>query len=109
MNKVNTLLKQDVCVSIVDVVSTKQFNLYSELLSFIDGVDTNMGVEPSPLYAVTIRCRDDKQRQWLDTWFYPFDIGQSLPTLPIWLSKDLSVPLDLESSYEDTCRSLRIP
>ncbi len=35
-------------------------------------------------------------------------IGQPLPTLPVWLDVDLAVSLDLEASYEDTCRFLHI-
>ena len=35
-------------------------------------------------------------------------LGQPLPTLPIWLDIDLHVLLDLETSYEETCRLLRI-
>jgi hypothetical protein len=35
-------------------------------------------------------------------------IGQPLPTLPIWLSPGLRIMLPLESSYEETCRLLRI-
>jgi hypothetical protein len=31
-----------------------------------------------------------------------------LPTLPLWLADDFAVPLELEASYEDTCRALRI-
>jgi hypothetical protein len=31
-----------------------------------------------------------------------------LPTLPVWLRDDLAVSLDLEASYEETCRTLRI-
>jgi hypothetical protein len=34
--------------------------------------------------------------------------GQPLPTLPIWLDVDLSIDLELESSYKETCRLLRI-
>jgi hypothetical protein len=29
-------------------------------------------------------------------------------TLPLWLAGNLGVPLDLEASYEETCRVLRI-
>jgi hypothetical protein len=36
-------------------------------------------------------------------------VGRALPTLPIWLQDDLSIALDLEASYEETCRALRIP
>ena len=32
----------------------------------------------------------------------------SLPTLPIWLGADLRVLLELEASYEETCRLLHI-
>jgi hypothetical protein len=31
-----------------------------------------------------------------------------LPTLPVWLTDSLAVPLELEASYEETCRILRI-
>ena len=35
-------------------------------------------------------------------------LGHALPTLPIWLDVDLRIDLELESSYEETCRYLRI-
>ena len=44
----------------------------------------------------------------IESWAYPLAIGQPLPSLPIWLSDDLYVSLDLESAYEETCRVLRI-
>jgi hypothetical protein len=31
-----------------------------------------------------------------------------LPRLPLWLGTELSVPLDLEASYLDTCATLRL-
>jgi len=44
----------------------------------------------------------------VDTWFHPMHFGEPLPALPIWLDVDLSISLDLESSYEETFRFLRI-
>jgi hypothetical protein len=35
-------------------------------------------------------------------------LGQTLPTLPIWLKADLRVLLPLEPGYEETCRLLHI-
>jgi hypothetical protein len=35
-------------------------------------------------------------------------LGQSLPPLPIWLDVDLRVMLEMEASYEETCRLLHI-
>ena len=45
----------------------------------------------------------------LETWAYPLTLGQALPTLPLWLTDKLAVPLELEECYEETCRVLRIP
>ena len=55
-------------------------------------------------------CRGTKKGQdWLlETWNQPLTVGQPLPTLPLWLADNLAVPLELEASYDDTCRALRI-
>jgi hypothetical protein len=52
-------------------------------------------------------CRDDTWQ--LEAWSFPLSIGAPLPTLPLWLSADLAVPLELETPYEETCRGLRLP
>jgi hypothetical protein len=44
----------------------------------------------------------------LDTWPATLTVGQPLPTLPLWLLGELPIPIDLEMSYEETCRVLRI-
>jgi hypothetical protein len=107
--KCAALLQKNVCVSVVDIVTVRQFNLYGELLEFIGKEDPALGVEPPHLYAVTLRGRKrPRKRPLLDTWFYPLALGQPLPALPLWLDVDLAVSLDLEGSYEDACRVLRI-
>ena len=45
---------------------------------------------------------------WLETWYHELKPGLPLPCLPLWLTEDLAIPLDLEASYEQTCRDLRI-
>jgi hypothetical protein len=107
--KVAALIQRDVSVSVVDLITIRQFNLYAELLELIGGSDPILGTEPPALYVVTARGRRRAgQRPVLDTWFDPMALGQPLPTLPIWLDDDLGVFLDLEVSYEATCRVLRI-
>jgi hypothetical protein len=109
VGKVAALLQRDVCVSLVDVVTIRQFNLYADLLEFVGAKDPALVREQPFLYAATIRGRKrPRQRSVADTWFYAMQIGQSLPALPIWLDVDLSVTLDLESSYEEACRFLHI-
>jgi hypothetical protein len=106
--KCAALLQEQVSVTIVDLVTTRRFNLYSDLLELIGQTDPSLSPEPPPLYAVA--CRGTKQdRAWLlETWFHPLVVGQPLPTLPLWLADNLALPLELEASYEETCRILRI-
>jgi hypothetical protein len=106
--KVTELLKNDVCVSIVDVVSTKNFNLYAELLDFLECTDPALGTDPPPMYAATLRLRRENGRRLQDNWYHSLAIGQPLPTLPIWLKETFAISLELEQSYEETCRTLRI-
>ncbi len=38
---------------------------------------------------------------------FPVGLGQELPTVPLWLKRDLAVPLELELCYARACASLR--
>lgn len=108
VSKVATLLKHDISVSIVDVVSTSNFNLYAELMRFLESNDPALGEQPQSMYAVTARMRYEGHRRMMDNWYHPLHLSQALPTLPIWLTQHHAVSLALESSYEETCRTLRI-
>ena len=106
--KCAALLQKNVCVAIVDLVTTRRANLYAELLELIDRSDPALGMKSPSLYAATCRTRTARRKPKLDSWAYPMKLGQPLPELPLCLSEDLTVPLELEASYEDTCRILRI-
>ncbi len=107
--KVVALLQRDVCVSVVDLVTSHHFNLYSDLLELIGGTDPVLGEEPPAIYAATLRRRKRRRKRLpLDAWYFPMQIGQVLPTLPIWLDIDKGVMLNLETCYEETCRLLHI-
>jgi hypothetical protein len=112
VSKCAELLRQQVSVAIIDVVTTRQFNLYSDLLELIGQSDRSLGPEPPSLYASACRWRrvgtPPRDFPRLETWVHRLTIGQPLPTLPLWLSETLAVPLELEASYEETCRVLRI-
>jgi hypothetical protein len=91
------------------VVTSKQFNLYAELFELIGVEDPALGAAPPAIYAVTLRGRKRQRNRPLpDAWFHPLAPGLPLPALPLWLAPDLAVTLDLEGSYEDACRVLRI-
>jgi len=102
------LLQEHVCVSIVDLVTIRRFNLYCDLLELIGRSDPSFDPPPAT-YAVTCRGYKVERQARFAAWAYPLVVGRKLPTLPIWLGDDLAVSLDLEASYEETCRVLRIP
>jgi hypothetical protein len=105
--KCAAMLQNGVCISIVDLVTTRKFNLYVDLLELIGQTDPAFSPAPAT-YAVTCRGRKVDETPRFESWAYPLVVGQPLATLPVWLSEDLAVSLDLEASYEDACKALRI-
>lgn len=106
--KCAALLQKHVCVSIVDLVTIRNFNLYCDLLELIDRSDPSFE-PPPPTYAVTCRGHKVNHKSQFEAWAHSLVVGEKLPTLPIWLTDDLAVSVDLETSYEEACRALRIP
>ena len=66
------------------------------------------GAEPPPLYAAACRWTRPDEAWRFETWTHALGLGQPLPTLPLWLADNFAVPLELEASYEETCRILRL-
>lgn len=108
VSKAATLLQHGICVSMVDIVSTLEFNLYGELLDFVEYTDTAVTNKHTPLYAATVRTRLQEKRRMMDTWYHPLVLGSRLPILPIWLTETWPISLDLDACYEEVCRTLRI-
>lgn len=106
--KCAALLRQNVSLIIVDLVTACGFNLYAEMLQLIGEQDPSLGGEPPATYAVACRWVPHGASRWLETWSRPVAPGEKLPCLPVWLTDDLAIPVDLEASYEQTCRDLRI-
>lgn len=107
--KVAALLRQDVCVAIIDIVTIRQANLYAELITRLGHSDPHLSDPPPMVYAVTLRGRKrPKKRGLLDAWFFPLLLGQPLPTIPLWLGPELMIQVPLEPSYQEVCRLLRI-
>jgi Protein of unknown function (DUF4058) len=102
--KVASLLRQEVSVSIVDVITIRSGNLVAEVLTHFGTSEPTADIEGTGLSAVTLRAR----RESLDLWEFPLQIGKPLPLLPVWLSDDLGIPLDLEACYEEACSGLGI-
>lgn len=108
VGKCAALIQKGVAVSIVDLVTVRHFNLYADVLAFLGHNDPTLS-DPRPhLYATSCRWVKKEKRTILEAWSHVLTVGQPLPTLPLWLTADLVVPLDLEQSYEQACHDLWI-
>ena len=108
IGKCSGLLQAGVAVNIVDLVTVRTANLYVQLMDFLEQADPTFGDPPPALYAVSCRRVNDGTRTIFEAWSHELALGRPLPTLPLWLGRDLVVPLDLEASYEQACHDLRI-
>lgn len=101
-------LQQGSSVVVVDTVTTRRADMNAPILSLL-GVDASAAAMPAGLSAVSYRAIGrDEETQQLSLWPASLALGQPLPTLPLWIASDFSVPLDLEASYRATCTDLRI-
>jgi hypothetical protein len=101
-------LQQGVAVVIVDVVTERTANLHAVLVDLLGLTQPLAWCAPSALYAVAYRLTRAADAQRLDVWPEALAVGATLPTIPLWLSDALCLPLALEESYRATCAALRI-
>ena len=95
---------------IIDIVTSRTANLHEELFDILAAKGRRTGWESSTgLYAVAYRAVTVRKNPRVEVWPEQLTVGEALPTMPLWLSLDLCVPVRLEESYLATCRSLRIP
>jgi hypothetical protein len=101
-------LQQGSSVVVLDTVTTRRADLNAAILEFL-GAEASGAAVPAGLSAVSYRAVGrEEETQRLQLWPAPLALGQPLPTLPLWIAPDFSVPLDLEASYQATCADLRI-
>ncbi len=91
---------------VVDAVSTRRADLAADLRAALEIDETTQPAGTTTATSYRAVGRNGNGR--LLAWPAPLEIGRALPTLPLWLGGDLSVPLDLETSYTVCCADLRI-
>jgi hypothetical protein len=64
---------------------------------------------PGDLYASAYRTVPAGETDFcLDIWAKKLRLRHSLPTLPLWIDADVSLPVDLESAYQAARAARRI-
>ena len=106
VSKCAAYLQQGVGLIVVDVVTDRRANLHDELLARLHAPDVTLW--EAALYAVSYRPINRSGQPSLDLWQTVMAVGHSLPTLPLWLRGNVCVPVDLDTTYQRTCREQRI-
>jgi hypothetical protein len=99
-------LRSGVGLVLVDVVTTRQHDLHRQLLELVE-FDCPSEEQASTLYAAAYRTAGEEEKR-LQVWRHRLRVGAELPTLPLWLSPEVAVPVDLDASYGAACEILGI-
>jgi hypothetical protein len=105
--KCQAYLQRGLGLVMIDIVTERSANLHRELLERL--APPFVSSRLSDLYAAAYRPVEVGGDPSLNVWEKSLAIGQSLPTMPLWLPGELCVAVDLNASYERTCREQRIP
>jgi hypothetical protein len=104
--KCSTYIQQRVGLVIVDVVTERSANMHAELLARL--APKSSGRFCAELYASAYRPIDQNGTANLEIWHEPLAVGRALPTMPLWLRGGMYMPVELEATYERTCREQRV-
>ncbi len=104
--KCGEYLRRGCGLVVVDTVTTRRADLHANLLAMLGVESTSEG--SGGLSAISYRSLGRDNDGQLLAWPSALEVGQPLPTVPLWLGADLAVPLDLEASHAAACTDLRI-
>ncbi len=104
LDKCAAYLREGVSVVIVDIVTSRRHNFHAALMELFNGGEAAARAVTADLYAVAYRVRLVGKRTQLEAWPEAMALAAPLPTMPLWLTESLCVPLELEAAYQVACR-----
>jgi hypothetical protein len=107
--KCASYLNRGVSVVIIDIVTERRANLHAAILGVVQLTEVPQWQSPTHLSVVVYRMTLVNGKHRLDAWPERVTLGDPLPTVPLWIDVDQSVPLALEPAYQAACASLRMP
>jgi hypothetical protein len=106
--KCASLLYRGIALIIIDIVTGRRANLHNEIMRLMANPEKTELPADLNLYAVAYRPVLRGERAEIDLWTASCAVGQPLPTMPLRLTGDIFVPVDFETSYQETCRRRRL-
>jgi Protein of unknown function (DUF4058) len=106
--KCGSYLAQGIALIVIDIVTSRQANLHNEMMQVLghgSAFELTAGCE---LYAVAYRPMVADEKQQIHVWPEALAVGRELPTLPLALSAEICLPLNLGATYAAACQRRRI-
>src|SRR5262245_52931316 len=103
--KCASYLEQGVGVLVVDIVTSRSGNLHDELLQLLEFTPDTAAPPVGELYATSYRTTAG-ERGRLDAWVEKLAVSTALPVMPLWISEERSVAVNLEETYAAACNTL---
>ncbi len=105
ISKCATFIQQGIGLMVVDVVTPRAANLHGDLVARVSPGSTTAR---TALFAASYRLVKESDQPQLELWHQPLELQQPLPILPLWLVENRCLAVDLQATYERTCREQRI-
>jgi hypothetical protein len=104
--KCASYLAQGIGVLIVDVVTSRSGNLHDELLQLLEFSPDTPAPSSGELYTASYRAAATEEGGRLDVWLETLALGGTLPVMPLWISAERSVSVNIEEAYAAACDTL---
>jgi hypothetical protein len=88
------------------VVTNRRANLHTALLARVVAPDP--ALLHADLYAAAYHPVQQEGQTTVEVWQEELAVGRPLPTIPLWLRGGISLPVELEATYERTCQEQRV-
>jgi hypothetical protein len=107
--KCASYLQRGIGLIVVDIVTSRHANLHDDLTAYLGQTSGPAFPTETPLYATAYRPVHRGQENAIDLWRESLVIGGTLLTLPLAVRGLGTLPVDLESSYTEARKRVRIP
>lgn len=104
VTKCASYLHQGIHTVIIDIVTERRVNLHNALLEMLQAPASALQADAVLLYATAYRPVRRQENEEIDVWAEALALAAALPTMPLALSGDYCLPVDLESTYTDALR-----
>ncbi|MFQ6040400.1 MAG: DUF4058 family protein [Candidatus Poribacteria bacterium] len=110
--KCSNLLSEGISLIIIDILPVPSFNLHNQLLLALEGTEGYLKEDKDrPLYCTAYRQTfifEEEEAPAIDCWAHALKVSDTLPELPLFITSECAVPVDLEKTYMETCWKSRM-